>query len=171
MDDSDISQAVSGDLPAPHFDDEATLISARRVVPIAAARSAERKRILRRALPLIATAGLAGIVVGLATGSYTRRRIDTEVVRERIEATAGAQPAPTTAETPAQVKSEIVEGAPDVAQSPATQRTAADGLASGKAPVRSIFPRVHSRNVLLNRDRNRNRGASHIEEIFAGSNP
>ncbi len=32
------------DLPAPHFDDEATLVSARQVVPIAKARLVERKR-------------------------------------------------------------------------------------------------------------------------------
>jgi len=32
------------DLPAPHFDDEATLVSARQVVPIAKAKLVERKR-------------------------------------------------------------------------------------------------------------------------------
>src|SRR6267154_35863 len=32
------------DPPAPHFDDEATVVSARQVVPIATARVVERKR-------------------------------------------------------------------------------------------------------------------------------
>jgi hypothetical protein len=158
-------------LPSPRFDDEATLISARRVVPITAARSADRKRILRRALPLIAMAGLVGIVVGLAVGYYTRRRIP-EAAMQRAQTNASAAAAATSpTESPSQLKSEITESAPEVAQTTAGQHPVAGEIGSAKAQVRRTFPRVHTRNVFPNQVRNRNRGASHIEEIFAGSNP
>src|SRR6266481_2061954 len=50
------------DLPAPHFDDEATIVSARQVVPIAKARLVERKRAaLWISLILLSSAACGGL--------------------------------------------------------------------------------------------------------------
>ena len=49
-------------LRSPHFDDEATLLSARPVVPLREVRS---KSLLRRILPFLATAILGGLLTGV----------------------------------------------------------------------------------------------------------
>src|SRR5882724_6215173 len=49
-------------LRSPHFDDEATLLSARPVVPLTKVKS---RSLLRRILPFLATAILGGLLTGV----------------------------------------------------------------------------------------------------------
>jgi len=170
MSELDTPEIYSTELPSPHFDDEATLVSARPVVPIAAAKRYERKRILRRALPFIAAAGLAGIALGLAVGYYAKRRVNRELPTARVEAPVRGETAATT--EIAAGKSETAEGTSQNTQAQAAEiATSSPELANKKAAARHVFPRFHNRNVILNSVRNTKRGASHIQEIFAGPNP
>jgi len=67
------------DLPAPHFDDEATLVSARQVVPIAKARLVERKRAaLWISLILLSSAACGGL--GAIGVNYFEHRRQTAAV-------------------------------------------------------------------------------------------
>jgi hypothetical protein len=58
------------ELPAPHFDDEATIVSARQVVPIAQARVVERSRALLSIVPILLAAAVFGALGALGVNYY-----------------------------------------------------------------------------------------------------
>ena len=58
------------ELPAPHFDDEATIISARQVVPITQARVVERSRALLSIIPILLAAAVFGALGALGVNYY-----------------------------------------------------------------------------------------------------
>jgi len=60
-------------LPPPHFDDEATIATARQVVPIERARVREFWRKLRAVLPLLLAAMLCGALGATAVNYYERK--------------------------------------------------------------------------------------------------
>lgn len=61
------------ELPPPHFDDEATIATARKVVPIEGARAIGRQRKLLAMLPILLAATLCGALGALAVNYFDRR--------------------------------------------------------------------------------------------------
>ena len=61
------------ELPPPHFDDEATIATARKVVPIGGARAIERQRKLLAMLPILLAATLCGALGAMAVNYFDRR--------------------------------------------------------------------------------------------------
>ena len=62
------------DLPAPHFDDEATLVSARQVVPIAKARLVERKRAALWISLILLSSAMCGGLGAIGVNYFEHRR-------------------------------------------------------------------------------------------------
>src|SRR6266404_6663423 len=62
------------ELPAPHFDDETTIVSARQVVPIAQAKVAERSRTLLSIIPILLGAAVFGALGALGVNYYENRQ-------------------------------------------------------------------------------------------------
>jgi hypothetical protein len=62
------------ELPEPHFDDEATIVSARQVVPIAQAKVVERSRLLLSVIPILIGAAVFGALGALAVNYYERNQ-------------------------------------------------------------------------------------------------
>ena len=67
-------QTSPADLPAPHFDDEATIVSARPVVPIAEAKAVERSRAILWILPFVLIAAVFGALGALGINYYQHRQ-------------------------------------------------------------------------------------------------
>jgi hypothetical protein len=61
---------IPQELPAPHFDDEATIVTARQVVPIAQAKVVERSRALLSVIPVLIGAAVFGALGALAVNYY-----------------------------------------------------------------------------------------------------
>src|SRR5207249_3027663 len=117
MNDNDLEQTIiSSDLPAPHFD-EATLVAARPVVPIATEKATERSRIVRRALPFVIIAGLAGILIGGGSGYYAKRRIAGDIANQSPakQESKENQTAPEQQRAVSQAQSQEIDAQPSVA--------------------------------------------------------
>ena len=61
-------------LPPPHFDDDATIATARQVVPIKGARRIEGRRKVLVLLPLLLASTLCGALGAIAVNYFERRR-------------------------------------------------------------------------------------------------
>jgi len=72
-------------LPPPHFDDEATIVSARQVVPIAHAKVVERSRAVLSVIPILMAAAVFGALGALAVNYYEGRQ------RNRLVSTPKSQ--------------------------------------------------------------------------------
>lgn len=94
-------------LPAPHFDDESTIATARQVEPIARARVTEGWRKLRTALPLLLAATLCG-ALGAATVNYYQRSNIPMSSSQQLPANSAA------AETQTQSPSFVIAASTDV---------------------------------------------------------
>lgn len=184
MENSDEQESsIPEHLLAPHFDDEATLASARPVVLIATAKASETSRTIRRALPFILVAGLIGILTGGGIGYFEQRRL----AGVRIE----LQSTPKTTEQQSEGKQEQTASQPQSAE-PDAQANVSETSRDNQTPVSqannvartadSANPRQiqHARHLTVriiksarrNKERvNTTRGAGRIQEIFAGSEP
>lgn len=76
---------IPQELPAPHFDDEATIVSARQVVPIAHARVVERSRALLSIIPILLGAAVFGALGAFAVNYYEHRERNAIVSAPRSE--------------------------------------------------------------------------------------
>ena len=103
------------ELPAPRFDDEATIVSARQVVPIAQARVVERSRALLSIVPILLTAAVFGALGALGVNHYeNHQRANALVSAPRSEITQPINQAPTSqtqSETPLNSGTEPPAGA------------------------------------------------------------
>jgi len=103
------------ELPAPRFDDEATIVSARQVVPIAQARVVERSRALLSIVPILLAAAVFGALGALGVNYYeNRQRGNALVSAPRSEITQPINQAPTSqtqSETPLNSGTEPPAGA------------------------------------------------------------
>ncbi len=189
------------DLPAPHFDDEATLVSARQVVPIAKARLVERKRaafwISLILLSSAACGGLGAIGVNYfehrrqtASVPASQNEIASQTTQTRIpnnsdstqktETAAGGPTASASlqpvAAPPAKANQPNDSSATILSQASSSQATA-NLAATASEPGQLVRKRrVHplTRNDVVSsgrRTRKNDRGASRIKEIFEGQGP
>ena len=175
--------AISAHPSAPHFDDEATLVSARPVVPIATAKSSERSRIVRRALPFIVIAGFVGSLIGGGIGYFAKRRSSAYLVNE--SPTTGESKENQTASEQQRMAprapSQEIETEPNASVSSSENKSSTsetDGFVVAASNATSHFkrarrPLIHTVATASSNRRRRStrRGAARIQEIFAGSSP
>src|SRR5882724_1552789 len=115
---------IPPELPAPHFDDEATIVSARQVVPIAQARVVERSRALLSIVPFLLAAVVFGALGALGVNYYEnhQRRAVVSAANSEISPPV-TQPSPkqTQGEAPLNSNPELPAGAlaPSESSSPA----------------------------------------------------
>jgi hypothetical protein len=151
---------IPPELPAPHFDDEATIVSARQVVPIAQAKVAERSRMLLSVIPVLLGAAVFGALGALGVNYFENHQSGHALVSApRSEIGQPINQAPTSqtktetplnsgtelpggALAPAESSSPGLAGAPTQNQpeSPTTDPTADQGTVDAKAGDNKALP-------------------------------
>ena len=184
-------------LPPPHFDDEATIATARQVVPIERARVGEFWRKLRAILPLLLAAMLCG-ALGATVVNYYERKPNEPEPRAQQSAPSGPAVQAISEPSPAVVAvSSNVTSQPDATQSASTSQgtsantneqpaetdeksTQADDNVSEKTSPKaekqaSSDPSklIRKRRVQPDQDapKLQKNGAGRIADIFSGPNP
>lgn len=186
-------------LQPPHFDDDATIATARQVVPIKGARRIEGRRKVLALLPLLLASTLCG-ALGAVAVNYLERRQDAatsvtpqppnvstqaktepppvaiapELNAKKTEIQAPVQPensSATPADGPAQEND-----APKIAKREDANRKSASPAAMKREPAQDIGKLVRKRRVQpANSEtplrRNRRTDAGRIEDLFTGPNP
>jgi hypothetical protein len=187
-------------LPPPHFDDEATIATARQVVPIKGARRIQGRRKVLTLVPLLIASTLCGALGAIAVNYFERRRdtaasatqqqplpgvsmqaqtepppvaIAPELNAKNTETQASLQPedsAVTSADEPAKKSEE-----PKTAKSEDSERKSAPPAPVKRESTQDAAKMVRKRRVSpadpeIPLRRNR-RTASRIEDLFTGPNP
>jgi hypothetical protein len=98
------------ELSAPHFDDEATIITARPVVPIAQARAVERSRLLLWMLPTALAAAVFGALSALGVNYYEKHQSPVTQLEVKAEPQTNQLP-PAEPQSAAPIVSEPAGGA------------------------------------------------------------
>ncbi|MGZ5435708.1 MAG: hypothetical protein ACXWID_01220 [Pyrinomonadaceae bacterium] len=187
-------------LQPPHFDDDATIATARQVVPIKGGRKLEGRRKVLALLSLLLASTLCGALGAVAVNYFERRRdAATSVTQHQqpnVSTQAKAEPPPvaiapelnaknteiqapvqpenssvTPADEPAQ-KSE----APKIAKREDADRKSAPNAAMKREPTQDAAKLVRKRRVQpanseIPLRRNRRTDAGRIEDLFTGPNP
>lgn len=105
---------IPQELRAPHFDDEATIVSARQVVPIAQAKVVERSRALLSIVPILLAAAVFGALGALGVNYYENRQRSAVVSAPKSEISQPIKqpsPAQTQGEALPNSKPEVPAGA------------------------------------------------------------
>lgn len=186
-------------LPPPHFDDEATIATARQVVPLSGARRAERRRKLLLVAPFLLASTVFGALGAAAVNYFAGRNQSSAVTTQPATLPSPATPPkaeaspipavqqPNVEEKPEQQPAESVNSATGSTAQPtpgtkaASRAKAEDARAkSTPSPVKRDTPTEPARLVRKRRvqqpapetsQRNRRNGASRIEDLFGGPNP
>ncbi len=176
-------------LPEPDFEDEATIVSARQVVPLDEARSHDRRRRLLAFVPVLLAATLCG-ALGAFTVNYFEGRSHTPTVSQPATISVKeekrlplAEPRPTKSEDAPAETSEPAgaiansSAAADAPEKPETKPE--QTLAVAKKPAIPSDPKLLVRqrrgHPLSDRPAGQNdepkpRGAARIQDIFSGPN-
>lgn len=181
-------------LPEPHFEDEATIATARQVVPIERARTIEFWRKLRTMLPIFLAAMLCG-ALGAAAVNYYQRRNNAAAQTEQTSANNAAPAQVKSEPTPVAIVSTDASGgktANDSVQSKdnpgwsdkesaATEAKVTEPESSDNSPPKPVKKIAEFDATKLTRKRRvhpadeeapaRNNGAGRITDIFSGPNP
>jgi hypothetical protein len=181
MENSDREQAsIPPQLATPHFDDEATVISARRVVPIPAAKASASGRTFRRAAPFVLAAGLVGILIGAAIGYYEQRRlasagVEGQSAQKPVENQSVADQSQITGRSQS-AKADTQSKA--ATESPGDSLSRPNNVVADSTNTTSQFRRIHhlTAGIVSSTPRRKEtssakRGAGRIQEIFAGPPP
>jgi hypothetical protein len=188
-------------LQPPHFDDDATIATARQVVPIKGARKIEGRRKVLALLPLLLASTLCGALGAFAVNYFERRRDAAASVTQQhplqnvsTSATAGPPPvaiAPElnakNTEIQAPVQAENSSVTPGEAPAPKTEapKTARSDDIDQKSTSTATMKResaqdanklvrkrrVQPANSEIPLRRNRRTDAGRIEDLFTGPNP
>ena len=181
-------------LPEPHFDDEATIATARQVVPIERARTIEFWRKLRTMLPIFLAATLCG-ALGAGAVNYYERRHKAAASAEQQSAN-NAAPVPAKSEpTPVAIAASTDANGGKTAndsvskdnpswsekESAAIEVKATEPASSDNSPAKPDKKISESDATKLTRQRRvhpadreapaKNNGAGRITDIFSGPNP
>jgi hypothetical protein len=186
-------------LPEPHFEDEATVVTARQVVPLEEARVQDRRRKLFAILPILLAATLCGGLGAVAVNYFGQRSSipaisppATSFSPQERQVTAAASPdngaaastglrdEPDTSQPSGSVLASDSTAAADSLEKSEAVRTD-ETVASAKKPSASTDPkqlvrprRVHPPSVQPRsgqNDQQKSRGAARIQNIFSGPNP
>jgi hypothetical protein len=142
------------DLAEPHFDDEATIVSARQVVPIAHARAAERKRRVFSISLILSGAAAFGAFGAIAANYYVQHRPVAGVATQRSEnqqpqanspavtQTQSSVPLNSKAEPPSGGISAVDSASLSAEQEPKERATSPSEASSSSTPADSTVPSV-----------------------------
>lgn len=186
-------------LPEPHFDDDATIATARQVVPLSGARRVERRRKLLRLAPLLLASTMCGALGAAAVNYFEGRNqssasttqpatLPSPTTQAKAEPSpAAALPQPTAAENavPQPAESTNSATAPVVQPTPGANAAkvaeAEEGPAKSQASIGKRETTVEAAKLVRKRrvqspepeapQRHRRNGASRIEDLFGGPNP
>jgi cytoskeletal protein RodZ len=183
-------------LPEPHFEDEATVVSARQVVPLDQARNYDRRRKLLRILLMLLAAIFCGGLGAIAVNFFERRAsVSTTVSQpssagakdEQLQTVPGPSPdngAITSAESMDKTWSNSQPSGAVANDSSANDSSGADSVenrsaksaqvvASAEKPSSPSDPKqlVRQRRVHPPAAEPKSRGAARIQDIFSGPNP
>jgi hypothetical protein len=185
-------------LQPPHFDDDATIATARQVVPIKGGRKIEGRRKVLALLPLLLATTLCGALGAVAVNYFERRRGAATAVtpqQPNVSTQAKTEPPPVAApelnakkteiEAPVQPENSSVTPADESAQKSEAPKTAKREDADGKPAADAAMKREPSQDVgkLVRKRRvqpvnseiplrrNRRTDAGRIEDLFTGPNP
>lgn len=187
-------------LQPPHFDDDATIATARQVVPIKGGRRIEGRRKVLALLPLLLASTLCGALGAIAVNYFERRRdAATSVTQQQqpnVSTQAKTEPPPvaimpelnaknTEIQAPVQPENSSVTPVDEPAQKSEAPKIAkredADRKSAANAAMkREADPdaanlvrkrRVQPANSEIPLRRNRRTDAGRIEDLFTGPNP
>ena len=188
-------------LQQPHFDDDATIATARQVVPIKGGRRTEGRRKVLILLPLLLASTLCGALGAIAVNYFERRREAAPSVTQqqplpKVSTPAKSEPTPvaitpelnaknTEIQAPVQPEnSSVTPGAepapkseaPKVTKREDADRKPAPPAAAKHEPVQDAAKLVRKRRVQpadseIPLRRNRRTTAGRIEDLFTGPNP
>jgi hypothetical protein len=187
-------------LPEPHFEDEATVVSARQVVPLEQAHVQDRRRKLLAILPILLAAIFCGGLSAIAVNYFERRSSAPSIsqpssstaTEERQQVAPAASPdsrtgtstgSPDESDTSQPSGSALATDSPAAADSLDSFNSSkpAESVASVKKPSSSADPKqlVRPRRVHPpsgqprsgQNDQPKSRGAARIQDIFSGPNP
>jgi ABC-type Na+ efflux pump permease subunit len=185
-------------LQPPHFDDDATIATARQVVPIKGGRKIEGRRKVLVLLPLLLASTLCGALGAIAVNYFERRDAVTSVTQQQpnVSTQAKTEPPPaaiapelnakkTAIQTPVQPENSSVttadepsqkSEAPKIANREDTDRKSAPNAevkreADQDAAKLVRKRRVQQANSEIPLRRNRRTDAGRIEDLFTGPNP
>lgn len=185
-------------LQPPHFDDDATIATARQVVPIKGGRKIEGRRKILVLLPLLLASTLCGALGAIAVNYFERRDAATSVTQQQPDVSTQAKTEPsavaiapelnaknTEIQAPVQPEYSSVTPADEPAQKSEAPKIAkredADRKAAPNAPMKREADqdaaklvrkrRVQPPNSEIPLRRNRRTDAGRIEDLFTGPNP
>lgn len=186
-------------LQTPHFDDDATIATARQVVPIKGGRKIEGRRKVLVLLPLLLASTLCGALGAIAANYFERRRdAATSVTQQQpnVSTQAKTEPPPaaigpelnaknTEIQAPAQPENSSAKPADEPAQKSETPKIAKREDADRKSAPNAAMKReadqdaaklvrkrrVQPANSEIPLRRNRRTEAGRIEDLFTGPNP
>ena len=169
-------------LQPPHFDDDATIATARQVVPIKGGRKIEGRRKVLALLPLLLASTLCGALGAVAVNYVERRRdaatsvtqqpnVSTQAKTELQPPVQPENPSVKPADEPAQENE-----APKIAKREDADRKSAANTAMKREPAQDVSKLVRKRRVQpanseIPLRRNRRTDAGRIEDLFTGPNP
>ena len=188
-------------LQPPHFDDDATIATARQVVPIKGGRKIEGRRKVLALLPLLLASTLCGALGAIAANYFERRRdAATSVTQQqplpKVSTQVKTEPPPVAITPELNAKNTEIEAPVQPENSPVTpadepaQKTEAPKIAKREDPDRKSAPqaavkrepaqdaaklvrkrRVQPADAEIPLRRNRRTDAGRIEDLFTGPNP
>jgi hypothetical protein len=188
-------------LPPPHFDDDATIATARQVVPIKGARKIEGRRKVLTLLPLLIASTLCGALGAIAVNYFEERRETAVSVTQQqpvpnVSTQAKTEPTPVSIEPDLNAKNTEFQGsvqpedtavtpadeastkseAPKIAKREDEERKSAPPAPVKREPNQDAAKLVRKRRVQpadseIPLRRNRRNDASRIEDLFTGPNP
>src|SRR5438552_5878648 len=126
------------DPPAPHFDDEATIVSARRVVPIAKARVVERKRAVLWGSLIILSSAACGALGAIGVNYFENRQPAAQGSAQSHIASpqmSQSRALPTPSNSDLGPKSEAAEGGTTSTSSPESEGTQPASQANDSSAV------------------------------------
>jgi hypothetical protein len=183
-------------LPAPHFDDERTIATARQVKPIGRAKVGESWRKLRTLLPLILLATVCGAVGAVSVNYYENRHTvnaiaqpstnnftaEPKVEASPIAVAASAAPTPSVADKTndtVEVKNEVTptdQPETKIVTEPARVEPSDKPAANAEKKTTDADATKLTRKRRVNPPdddavRSNKKGAGRISDIFSGPNP
>jgi hypothetical protein len=131
---------IPPELSTPHFDDEATIVSARQVVPIAQAKVAERSRALLSVIPILLGAAVFGALGALGVNYFENHQSGHALVstpRSEIGQPTNQAPTsqPKTETPPLNSETELAGGALAPAESASPGSEGAPKLNQAENPI------------------------------------
>ncbi|MGQ0763584.1 MAG: hypothetical protein ACT4OT_16430 [Acidobacteriota bacterium] len=187
-------------LQPPHFDDDATIASARQVVPIKGGRKILGRRKVLALLPLLLASTLCGALGAVAVNYFERQDTAAPVTQQppvqNVSTAAKTEPTPVTSAPELNAKNDEIQApvqpenssvapadepstkseAPKIARPKDEDRKSAPTAAMKREPAQDAAKLVRKRRVQpanseIPLRRNRRTDAGRIEDLFTGPNP